>query len=108
MPSTHVMHRESWVLSIGREEGDTWPDIQRYANGPMIRLDHIDVYLTAGHASYDLKAFGRRLKKDGTPGESRSNVHFFSTSGIPDWVTELVEHERTVNNLGEGTVCPSA
>lgn len=108
MPSTHVMHSQSWTMEISPAEGDDWPAVQAYATGPMVKIDHIHVYLTAGHRTYDLKAFGPRLKKDGTPGQGRSQVHFYSTSGIPDWITEIIEHERQATGLGEGTVCPSA
>lgn len=106
MPNTYVMHRESWVMEITPGEGETWPVIQAYSTGPMIQPDLITVYLTAGHRSQDIKVFGFRLKKGGEPSKSRSQAHLFGT--VPDWIAEIIEHERTVNNLGEGTVCPAA
>lgn len=106
MPVTTVMHKESWTMEIHPGEGETWPAIQAYSTGPMIRPDQIIVYLTAGHRSQDVKVFGFRLKRDGEPSKSRSQSHLFGT--VPDWIAEIIEHERTVSNLGEGTVCPAA
>lgn len=107
MPLTSVMHRESWTMDIRPDEGDDWPAVQAYSNGPMIKVDQITVYLTAGHRSTDVKAYGFRLKKDGTPGQGRSQAHLYSHN-LPDWIGEVIERERTRENLGEGVVCPSA
>lgn len=107
MPKTSVMHRESWVLDIRPDEGDDWPAIQAYSTGPMIKVDQITVYLTAGHRSADVKAYGRRLKKDGTPGQGRSQAHLYNHS-MPDWIEQVIERERARADLGEGVVCPSS
>ena len=38
---------------------------------------------------------GARIKGDGTPGRSDSDVHFYSIAGdMPEWLRELVEYHR--------------
>jgi hypothetical protein len=111
MPVTDVRHREEWTMRITPDDGDEpWPKIQAYTTGPFFVPDKITVQLTRGSRHMTIHAEGGRVKKNGMPGENRSSRTFYSpamVTELPDWLDELVEHERRVHSLGEGTVNPT-
>lgn len=106
MAETEVTHSESWTLVIYPGPGESWPDcVYPYGrDGKMMRPVKITVTLRRGSARgpyITLAAY--LLKQNGTPGVRLIKYTLHGAEDGLDWVTEIVEHERSKVKLGPGT-----
>jgi hypothetical protein len=99
MPSSSCDHRESWYLTIDKEEGDDWPDLPPYSGARYeIRPDRITALITSGDTNPHVTLSGLRVKKDGTTGSLRANHRIYRPGEVP-WVDEVVRKARSQHNL---------
>jgi hypothetical protein len=102
---TEVRHYERWSVTVHREEGDSWPDailIESMAVRQM-RPETINFGLALGRAEPDtVMVFGPKIGGDSIPAVSR-----YHHSRLPEWVDEIIEHERQAHGLGPGRTAPS-
>jgi hypothetical protein len=93
-------HRESWHLTIVREDTDSWPDIeigQRVKR--EMRPERIDFTLNRGSDYVPMRVKGRNYLKNGQPGNR--DEYCRRPHEIP-WVLALVQETRERTGLGPG------
>lgn len=102
MSKSTVGHQEIWRLLIEPEPGEKWP-VMLYANrlpgGPKMQPEQIALKLYRGDVlPQTIKVYGRRLKRDGTPGLTMFTASF-GMEDLPDWAAAEVRKHREQHNL---------
>lgn len=95
MPDTvERYHRQDWSIYVRLEENSRRDLLQVYTDGPWIMPDTVSILLSRldGNDKDELKVRveGRRIKKDGKPGNSISHDTFWGQDQMPGWLGKLV------------------
>lgn len=95
-------HIEQWRITITRQGDDDWPvtPVHWSRTGQRYQPEVINVSLMRGTRHPTVHMSGRRLKKDGTPGEAKVADRYMSRDQVPDWAQELIRQARTDLGLG--------
>jgi hypothetical protein len=93
---TQVEHCESWIIVVGRQPGDDWPDIE-IRPGRMMYPDTISATMHRNADRIVISVRGRTYRKNGTLGAATGYEPF----GIDyPWVVALVREARIHQHLG--------
>lgn len=102
MAETEVTHSETWTLVIRPGEGeDPWPviGVPGLHRGQRMRPGVARVTLRRGQDGPHVRLAGQAILKDDSVGVRRVVVTVYQPI---EWLTEIIEHERTRLQLGPG------
>jgi hypothetical protein len=92
-------HRESWTVTITRELGDDWPDMEVGRRSLRMHPDRIEFTLHRGEDRPWVFVAGRNYLKNGELGHLTLSE---SSPGHIPWVLALVREAREQLDLGSG------
>lgn len=102
MSTVAIRHEESWHVQVTRDEGDDWPDMEgrRHTRSQKRwRPDTVRFSMHRNSQQWTVTVAGLVYNQDGRAGKVGIHDSWYSRSGLPEWVEEIVTKARETNGL---------